>query len=132
MVSQVSRMDQVAQSYVSDQQFMGSILVAQHKRVLLEKGYGFANLEWQIPNSPITKFRIASLTKQVTAVAILLMEERGQLKFNDLLNQYMTDAPAAWDKIRVFHLLNHTSGIPNLIYCQPLFLLLMCVNCTNI
>lgn len=113
MVNQVSRMDQVVQSYVTDQQFMGSILVAQHGKVLLDKGYGCANLEWQIPNSPITKFRIASLTKQFTAVAILLLEERGQLKITDLLNQYMPDAPVAWEKVSIFHLLNHTSGIPN-------------------
>jgi len=65
-------MDQVIQSYVTDQQFMGAVLVAQHGKVLLDKGYGFTNLEWQIPNSPSTKFRIASLTKQFTAVAILL------------------------------------------------------------
>lgn len=113
MVSQVSRMDQVIQSYVTDQQFMGSILVAQQGKILLDKAYGFANLEWQIPNSPMTKFRIASLTKQFTAVAILLMEERGQLELSDRLNLHMPDAPAAWDKISIFHLLNHTSGIPN-------------------
>ena len=73
MISHVSRLEQVVQSYVADNQFMGSILVAQNERILLDKGYGYANLEWQIPNSPTTKFRIASLTKQFTAAAILLL-----------------------------------------------------------
>ncbi len=107
------RMKQIVQSYVDDKQFMGSILVVQKGQVLLDEGYGFANLEWQIPNSSITKFRLGSLTKQFTAVAILLLEEQGKLKIIDLLNQYMPDAPSAWNEVTIFHLLNHTSGIPN-------------------
>ena len=108
-----SCMKQVVQSYVEDKQFMGSILVAQKGQVLLDEGYGFANLEWQIPNSSMTKFRLGSLTKQFTAVAILLLEEQGKLKITDLLNQYIPDAPSAWNEVTIFHLLNHTSGIPN-------------------
>ena len=110
---QTKRMDDIIQSYVDDKQFMGSILVAQKGHVLLDKGYGFANLEWQIPNSSITKFRLGSLTKQFTAAAILLLEEQGKLKITDRLNKYMTDAPSAWNEVTIFHLLNHTSGIPN-------------------
>ncbi len=59
----LSRMEQVIQSYVSSKQFMGSVLVARGETVLLDKGYGYANLEWDIPNSPTTKFRLGSLTK---------------------------------------------------------------------
>lgn len=113
MNSLVTRMEQVIQSYVVDKQFMGSVLVAQHGKVILDKGYGYANIEWQIPNTPTTKFRIASLTKQFTAVAILILEEMGKLKTTDTINQYMPDAPAAWDKVTIFHLLNHSSGIPS-------------------
>ena len=113
MMSQAPRMKQVVQSYVDDRQFMGSILVAQKGHVLLDKGYGFANLEWQIPNSSITKFRLGSLTKQFTAAAILLLEEQGKLKTTELLKKYMTDTPSAWNEVTIFHLLNHTSGIPN-------------------
>jgi len=113
MVSQVSRMEQVVQSYVADKQFMGAILLAQKEQIVLDKGYGYANLEWKIPNSPTTKFRIASLTKQFTAVAILLLEEQGKLKITDFINKYMIDAPSDWNKVTLFHLLNHTSGIPN-------------------
>mgnify|MGYP001081106280 CR=1 FL=1 len=113
MIRKVSRMEQIVQSYVADKQFMGSILVAQNGNVLLDKGYGYANLEWQIPNSPTTKFRLASLTKQFTAASILLLEEKGKLKLTDPVKKYIPDAPLAWENITLFHLLTHTSGIPN-------------------
>src|SRR5215472_17898437 len=108
-----SRMDQVVQSYVSNKQFMGSVLVARGDQILLSKGYGSANLEWNIPNTASTKFRIGSITKQFTAASILLLEERGKLKVEDPVKKYLPDAPAAWDKITIFHLLTHTSGIPS-------------------
>src|SRR5215475_2616657 len=103
-----ARMEQIIQSYVSGKQFMGSALVAQNGKVLLSKGYGFANLEWGIPNSPTTKFRLGSITKQFTAACILLLEERGKLKTDDLVNKYIPNAPRAWGKIAIFHLLTHT------------------------
>jgi len=92
---------------------MGSVLVAQDGKVLLSHGYGFANLEWDVPNSPATKFRLGSVTKQFTAACILLLEERGKLKVDDPVKQYLSDAPPAWDKITIFNLLTHTSGIPS-------------------
>ena len=108
-----ARMDQMVQPYVSSKQFMGSVLVARNGEVLFSKAYGFANLEWNIPNTPDTKFRLGSITKQFTAASILLLEERGKLKVEDPVKKYLPDAPAAWDKITIFHLLTHTSGIPN-------------------
>ncbi len=109
----IARMEQVIQSYVSKKQFMGSVLVARGNDIVLDKGYGFADLEWDIPNSPTTKFRLGSVTKQFTAASILLLEERGKLSVDDPVKKYMPDAPAAWDKITIFNLLTHTSGIPN-------------------
>jgi CubicO group peptidase (beta-lactamase class C family) len=109
----IPRMDQVVQAYVDNKQFMGSALVARDGKVLFSKGYGFANLEWEVPNSPTAKFRLGSITKQFTAACILLLEERGKLKVDDPVKKYMPDAPAAWDKVTVFNLLTHTSGIPN-------------------
>ena len=109
----VPRMEQVIQSPVSDQQFMGSVLVAHGNEIILDKGYGFANLEWSIPNSPSTKFRLGSITKQFTAASILLLEERGKLSVSDAVKKFMPDAPAAWDKVTIFNLLTHTSGIPS-------------------
>jgi len=109
----ISRMDQVVHGYTDSKLFMGSVLVARDGKVLLSKGYGFADMEWDVPNSPTTKFRLGSVTKQFTAACILLLEERGKLKLDDPVKKYMTDAPAAWDKITIFNLLTHTSGIPN-------------------
>src|SRR5690349_8797110 len=108
-----SRMVQVVQSFVDAKQFMGSVLVAQGDKILLNQGYGFANLEWSIPDSPSTKFRLGSITKQFTAASILLLEERGKLKTDDPVTTYLPDAPPAWDKITIFNLLTHTSGIPS-------------------
>ena len=92
-------MEEVIQSYVSSNRFMGSILIARNDQILLDKGYGYANLEWQVPNSPDTKFRLGSITKQFTAACILLLEERGKLKTDDLVKEYLPDAPAAWDHL---------------------------------
>src|SRR6202050_350264 len=108
-----ARMEQVIQSFVSNKQFMGSVLVARGNDIVLDKGYGFADLEWDVPNSPTTKFRLGSVTKQFTAASILLLEERGKLKVDDPVKKYLPDAPAAWDKVTIYNLLTHTSGIPN-------------------
>jgi CubicO group peptidase (beta-lactamase class C family) len=107
------RMDQIVQSYVTNKQFMGSVLVARGADVLFSKGYGAANLEWGVPDTPSTKYRLGSLTKQFTAASILLLEERGKLKIEDPVKTYLPDAPAAWDKITILHVLTHTAGIPN-------------------
>src|SRR5262245_48419969 len=98
-----SRMGEVVQSYVWNKQYMGSVLVARGDQVLFSRGYGSANLEWNIPNTPSTKFRLGSITKQFTAASILLLEERGKLKVEDPVKKYMSDAPAAWDKMTIFH-----------------------------
>ena len=108
-----ARMEEIVQSYVAGKQFMGTVLVAQGDKILLDKGYGYANLEWQIPDAPEAKFRLGSITKQFTAASILLLEERGKLNTDDLVKKYMPDAPAAWDKITIYNVLTHTSGIPS-------------------
>jgi len=106
-------MDQVARFYVDAHQFMGSVLVARGDDIVFSKAYGSANLEWNVPNTVDTKFRIGSITKQFTAAAVLLLAERGKLKLDDPIKTYYPDAPAAWDTITLRHLLGHTSGIHN-------------------
>jgi CubicO group peptidase (beta-lactamase class C family) len=105
------RFQQAVQPYVDAQMFMGSVLVAKDGKAVFSKSYGMADLEWSVPNSPTTRFNIASMTKQFTAAAILLLEDRGKLKTDDLVKKYLPDAPASWDKITIYHLLTHTSGI---------------------
>lgn len=109
-----ARMEALLQARVADNSFMGAVLVARGDAVILSKGYGFANLEWQIPNTPATKFRLGSLTKQFTAAAILLLAEQGRLSLEDPVSRHWPEAPAAWKAITIEHLLRHTSGIPNL------------------
>jgi CubicO group peptidase (beta-lactamase class C family) len=108
-----ARMEQVIQSHVSAGTFMGTVLVARDGNIVLDKAYGMANLELDVPNTPDTKFRLGSVTKQFTAAAILLLEERGKLKLDDRVKAYLPDSPMAWDRITIFNLLTHTSGIPN-------------------
>src|SRR3984957_19557922 len=105
------RLQQIVQPYADAQLFMGSVLVAQHGNVMFSKSYGWADIEWNIPDSSTTRFNIASMTKQFTAAAILLLEDRGKLKTDDLVKKYLPAAPASWDKITIYHLLTHTSGI---------------------
>ena len=109
----VARMEQVIQARVDNKTFMGSVLVARGDEVMLSEGYGSANLEWNIANTPSTKFRLGSITKQFTAAAILLLAERGKLALEDPVKKHWPDAPAAWDAVTIFHLLTHSAGIAN-------------------
>jgi CubicO group peptidase (beta-lactamase class C family) len=108
-----ARMEEVVQTYVENRTFMGTVLVARGSEVILSKGYGSANLEWNVPNTPSTKFRLGSVTKQFTAASILLLAERGKLTLDDPIKKHIPDAPKEWDNITIFNLLTHTSGIPN-------------------
>jgi CubicO group peptidase (beta-lactamase class C family) len=105
------RLKQVVQPYVDAQMFMGSVLVAKNGKVIFSKSYGMADLEWSVPNSSTTRFNIASMTKQFTAASILLLEDRGKLRTDNLVKKYLPEAPASWDNITIYNLLTHTSGI---------------------
>ncbi|MBX3563220.1 MAG: serine hydrolase [Sphingomonas sp.] len=108
-----ARMDFVVRADADKSEFMGAVLVAKDGKVLLDRGYGSANLEWKIANDGDTKFRLGSVTKQFTATAILLLAERGKLSLDASVKTYLPDAPASWDKVTVRNLLNHSAGIPN-------------------
>ncbi|MDJ0572500.1 MAG: serine hydrolase [Pleurocapsa sp. MO_192.B19] len=100
------------QAYLEAGYFMGSVLVRRAGKVLLSKGYGMANLEHSIPNTPQTKFRLASITKQFTAAAILKLQEQNLLDVSNSIAAYLPDYPHG-EKITIHQLLNHTAGIPN-------------------
>lgn len=93
--------------------FSGTALVARDGKVLLRKGVGLANREWNIAATPETKFRLGSITKQFTATAIMLLEQRGKLKVEDTLDKHVSDCPEAWKKVTIHQVLSHTSGIPS-------------------
>jgi CubicO group peptidase (beta-lactamase class C family) len=93
--------------------FNGSALVADNGAVIFKRGYGMANMEWSIANTPDTKFRLGSVTKQFTAALVLQLVEQGKVDLNAPLTRYLPDYPAKnGDRITVHQLLNHTSGIP--------------------
>lgn len=115
------RLDQVASSYSGKHAFMGTVLVAERDRILLNKGYGMANLEWEIPNAPDVKFRLGSMTKQFTAALILLLQEDGKLNIEDPVSKYFPDTPKAWERVTVAYLLGHTSGIPEVLETKGFF-----------
>ena len=87
--------------------------MAKGGKVILEKGYGMANLELDVPNSPDTKFRLGSITKQFTSTAILQLQEQGKLSVSDAACKYVEPCPEPWKAITIHHLLTHTSGIPS-------------------
>ena len=90
--------------------FSGAVLVARNDSILIQKGYGLADREWNIANTADTKFRIASNTKQFTAAAILQLEEQGKLGLDDKLSKYFLGFPYG-DTVTIHMLLTHSSGI---------------------
>ncbi len=106
--------DDLMIKYYNYYQFNGSVLVADKGKIIFEKGYGFANMEWQIPNTPDTKFKIGSITKQFTSMLIMQLVEKGKLRLNEKVSEIISDYPKKnGDKITIHYLLTHTSGIPN-------------------
>lgn len=106
-------MDRIVQASAESGAFSGAVLVARDGEILLDKGYGLANREWLIPNDGDTEFRLGSITKQFTAVAIMILNERGLVDLDAPMKTWLPDAPAAWDQVTVRRLLAHTAGIPN-------------------
>jgi CubicO group peptidase (beta-lactamase class C family) len=95
-------------------EFSGTILVAVPGEDLIVWSYGLADRENDVPNTAKTKFGIGSITKSFTAMAIMILEERGLLKAEDSICQHIKDCPKAWKPVTIHHLLTHTSGIPRL------------------
>ncbi|WP_104734986.1 serine hydrolase domain-containing protein [Hanstruepera ponticola] len=93
--------------------FSGVVLVAKKGEVILSKGYGWADRENKIPNSPATVFNIGSVTKQFTASAILKLVEQGKIKTSDEISSYFVQTPSDKKDITIYQLLTHTSGISN-------------------
>jgi CubicO group peptidase (beta-lactamase class C family) len=108
------KIDALLKQYYDYGQFNGSVLVAENGKVIYKKGFGMANMEWNIPNQPDTKFRIASVTKQFTAALVLQLVEEGKIKLDGKINDYLTDyRKDTGERVTIHQLLNHTSGIPD-------------------
>jgi len=110
----ISEIDKFIHIYHDYGRFNGTVLVAEGGKVIYKKGFGPANIEWNIQNKPDTKFRIGSITKQFTSMLILQLLEQGKIeldgKLSDYLPYYRKDTG---EKVTIHHLLTHTSGIPS-------------------
>lgn len=106
------RMVEWLEAYDRNGYLNGSLLVASHGRTIVSQGYGLANREHVVPNTPETKFRIGSLTKAFTAMAVLQLHEKHKLSVDDPIVKYVPDYPNG-ERITIYHCLTNTSGIPN-------------------
>jgi len=88
-----------------------SIGIIKNGKLLMAKGYGFANLEYNIPATEKTVYKLASVSKHMVATGIMLLAQEGKLKLTDSVTKFFKDAPVSWNKVTVRHLLNHTSGL---------------------
>ena len=94
--------------------FNGSALVAENGKVIYKGGFGMANMEWNIPNTPDTRFRLGSITKQFTSMLTLELVEQGKVKLDGKISDYLPDyRKDIGEKVTIHHLLTHTSGIPS-------------------
>ncbi len=103
--------DSIMSEYSIGNEPGASVLVMKKNKVVFKKGYGIANINSQEAIQPSTNFRLASITKQFTAMSILLLEKRGKLSLNDSLQKYFTSFPDYGKNITIKDLLTHTSGL---------------------
>ncbi|MCX6286167.1 MAG: serine hydrolase [Bacteroidetes bacterium] len=112
------RLDRYIRAKTDFFNFSGAVLVARNDSIILHKGYGLANREWNVQNTADTKFRIASNTKQFTAAAILQLEDQGKLSLDDKLSKYFTGFSYG-DTVTIHMLLTHSSGIRDFFELEP-------------
>ncbi|MCC9065743.1 serine hydrolase [Flavobacterium piscisymbiosum] len=105
-----TKLEQYMDAQFGINDFSGTVLVSKNDSVLLKKAYGFANYEWKLKNTIDSKFSLASVSKQFTAVAILQLAEKKQLSLEDPLSKYFTGFPKG-DKITLKMMLSHNSGL---------------------
>jgi CubicO group peptidase (beta-lactamase class C family) len=89
------------------------VLAIDHGKVVMKHGFGLADIQSHEPCTPATNFRMASVSKQFTATAVLLLVDRGKLSLDDTLDEFFPGFPKYGEKITVEHLLTHTSGLPD-------------------
>jgi len=107
-----AEIDALVQKNHQDGLFDGALLVAQDGQVILKQGYGMTDRTQNIPITPQTRFPLASIQKQFTAMAILLLQEQGKLSVQDSLCDFVPDCPKDFEPVTLHHLLTHSSGVP--------------------
>ena len=110
--SRADTLDDFIQAEMARRHIPGlSVAVVRDGRVVRAKGYGVANAELSVPATENTVYQLASVTKQFTATAVLMLVEEGKIGLDDKVHKYLTTLPTAWSAVTVRQLLNHTSGI---------------------
>jgi CubicO group peptidase (beta-lactamase class C family) len=109
----ISSIDADLDNLVQEGAFSGSVLIAQGDNVLLSAGYGMADVENNVPNTPQTRFHIGSVTKQFTAMAVLILRAQGRIDLEDRVCSHIPDCPDHWKEITIHPLLTHSSGLPD-------------------
>src|SRR5258708_3843847 len=87
-----------------------SIAVVRKGEIVKAKGYGFANVELNVPAKPETVYQSGSMGKQFTATAVMMLVEEGKIALDNKINKYFPDSPESWNNITVRNLLTHTAG----------------------
>ena len=107
------KIDQLINSYYQNGIFNGAVLVSQKGKIIYKKAFGIADRDWNIPNTTDTKFKIASLSKAFTALAMMQMVSEGEISLNGKIKEYIPDyIRTIWaTAITIHQLLTHTSGI---------------------
>lgn len=111
LADKVQKADSLFNKWASDNSGGASIAVVKNGEIVFSNAYGMANLEYGIPNTVNTIFHAASLSKQFTAYSILLLEQEGKLSLNDDIRKYIPQVPDFGEKITLYHLANHLSGL---------------------
>ena len=112
--SKKDKLDEIMKTYHNFNMFDGSVLVAENGKVIYKSAFGLANREWNIPNTPDTRFMIGSVSKPLTAVLTLIQVQKGIISLDSTVSKYLTvflGKPSG--KVTIRQLLSHTSGIPN-------------------
>ncbi len=113
-ISKATKIEEIVRLYSDYGGFNGSVLVSYEGEVIYKNGFGFANMEWDIPNEVNTKFMIASITKQFTALLILQLVAENKLELHKPISIYLPDYPKEnGNQITIHHLLTHSSGLGN-------------------
>jgi CubicO group peptidase (beta-lactamase class C family) len=109
----VAKIDSVLNYYHKQGILNGAVLVAEAGKVIYQKGFGYANMETKDPLEPKSNFRLASVSKQFTAVCIMMLAEQGKLNYDDNFRKYIPELK--YEGITIRHLLWHTSGMPDYV-----------------
>ena len=112
VVARADNVDDFVKSEIQKQHIAGaSIAVIKDGKIVKAEGYGFANIELNVPAKPETVYKIGSVSKQFIASGIMLLIDEGRISLDDKISKFLEGTPETWKDITVRHLLTHTSGI---------------------